>query len=95
MERIKKFKKFGDRTSKGNEKKKKIKRIKKVRGCCSFAALMYEPPLVGTIPVLTPCPGVLTGRSKCPGYSDHNSSDIYMGHRLKKNIRFVNHAFGV
>ena len=36
MERYKKFLKFGDRTSKGNEKKKKkIKCIKKVRGSCS------------------------------------------------------------
>ena len=34
MERNGKFKKFGDRTSKGN-KKKKIKCIKKVMGCCS------------------------------------------------------------
>ena len=42
MERNKKYKKFGDRTSKGNEKKSLVHK-KKLGG---VAALMYEPPLI-------------------------------------------------
>ena len=46
MERNEKFKKFGDKTSKGNEKKKNYVHKKKLG---SSAALMYESPLFSPI----------------------------------------------
>ena len=51
MERNKKFKKFSDRTSKGNEKKEKIKCIKNVMGCCSSASVCssYVRAATGTL----------------------------------------------
>ena len=54
--------------------------------------LTIRPGLAGTVPVLTPCPGVPIGRSKCPGNLDHNSCDIY-GAPFEKNYAFCEPCF--
>ena len=41
-----------------------------VRSSVGIARLTIRPGLAGTVPVLMPCPGVPTGWSKCPGYSE-------------------------
>ena len=56
--------------------------------------LTIRPGLARTVPVLMPCLGVPTGRSKCAGYLDLNLSNIYGVPFEKKTVHFVNHAFG-
>ena len=52
-----------------------------------IARLTIRPGLAETVPVLTPCPSIPTGRSKCPGYLDHHLCDIY-GAPFEKNYPF-------